>query len=90
MTVRYQRHPGVRVTALESEGVALHLDTHRYFTLNPTGLTLLEVLAEPRTIEELTAALVARYDVTEPEAAATARAFVEQCVERGVVVTAGP
>ncbi len=90
MTVRYQRHPGVRVTSLDNEGVALHLDTHRYFTLNATGLTLLEVLAEPRTIEELAAALVARYDVEEPEAAATARAFIAQCVERGVVVTGTP
>jgi hypothetical protein len=90
VTVRYQRHPGVRVTALESEGVALHLDTHRYFTLNATGLTLLEALAEPRTIDELAAALVTRYDVDEPEAAATVRAFIEQCVERGVVVTRAP
>lgn len=89
MTQRYQRHPSVRVTSLEHEGVALHLDTHRYFTLNPTGLTLLEVMAEPRTIEELAAALVARYEVAGPEAAATARAFIDQCLERGVVVASG-
>lgn len=87
MTGRYRRHPNVRVTALEHEGVALHLDSHRYFTVNATGLTLLEVLAEPHTLDQLGAALVARYDVTAPEAVATARAFVEQCLARGVVVS---
>jgi len=88
VTTRYRRHPSVRVTGLDDEGVALHLDTHKYFTLNVTGLTLLEAMAEPRSIEELGAALLAQYDVTEPDAVRTARAFVEQCVARGVVVAA--
>lgn len=87
MTTRYRLHASVRITALDSEGVALHLDTHRYFTINATGLTLLEALAEPRTSDELAAALVAGYDVGTPEAAATARAFIEQCLQRGVVVS---
>jgi hypothetical protein len=86
VTPRYHRHPSVRVTALEHEGVALHLDTHRYFTLNPAGLTLLEALAEPRTLDELGAALVAEYDVATAEAVDTARAFVAQCLERSMVV----
>jgi hypothetical protein len=83
---RYKRHPDVRVTALDDEGVALELGRHRYFTLNETGLLLLQILAEPLTIEQLGAALTARYQVTPPEAERTARAFVEQCVARGVVV----
>jgi hypothetical protein len=83
---RYRRHPNVRVTALENEGVALHLDSHKYYTLNVTGLTLLDALAEPRTIDELGAALTAQYDVSSEDAERTARAFVEQCVARGVVV----
>lgn len=88
MIARYRRHPNVRVTALDNEGVALHLDSHRYFTINATGLTLLEALAEPRTLEELGAALAAQYDVAAPEAVATARTFIEQCLERDVVVLA--
>jgi hypothetical protein len=87
VTVRYRRHPNVRLTALEGEGVVLHLDDRRYFTVNATGLTLLESLVEPRTMEELVAALVREYEVAEPEALATARAFLEQCVDRGVVET---
>lgn len=87
MTLRYVRHPNVRLTALEGEGVALHLDSRRYFTLNETGLALAEALAQPRTMDELVAALVARFEVGADEAAATARPFIDRCVAAGLVVT---
>jgi Coenzyme PQQ synthesis protein D (PqqD) len=87
VTVRYQRHPNVRLTALEGEGVVLHLDDRRYFTVNATGLTLLESLREPRTLDDLVAALVGEYEVEPAEALATARAFLAQCTKRGVVRT---
>ena len=85
MTLRYQRHPNVRLTALEGEGVVLHLDDRRYFTVNATGLTLLESLVEPRTVDELVAALVREYEVAPAEALTTALAFLGQCTDRGVV-----
>jgi hypothetical protein len=85
MSVRYLRHRNVRLTALEGEGVVLHLDDRRYFTVNATGLTLLESLAEPRTMDELVAALLREYEVAPAEALATARAFLDQCTDRGVV-----
>ena len=87
MTVRYQRHPNVRLTALEGEGIVLHLDNRRYFTVNPTGLTLLEALLEPRTMAELVQALVREYAVEAPEATAAAEEFLRECTVRGVVQT---
>ena len=86
MTGRYRRHPSLRVTALDSEGVALHLDTHQYFSVNATGLKLLEALSAPRTLDELGAALVAEYDVETSEAIATAQVFLEQCLARQMIV----
>jgi hypothetical protein len=91
MSLHYSRHANVRMTALEGEGVVLHLDSRRYFTLNATGLALLEALAEPRTIEELVHVLTDRFEVSANDAAATARAFLDQCVTAGVVsATGGP
>lgn len=89
MTVRYQRHPNVRITALEGEGVVLHLDTRRYFTLNSTGLVLLEAMAEPRTLDELVASLVREFAVGDREARSTAEVFLRECAARGVVQTVG-
>jgi coenzyme PQQ synthesis protein D (PqqD) len=83
---RYRRHPDLRLTALEGEGVVLHLKERRYFTVNETGLTLLEALKEPRSMEDLVSALQAEYEVTDAEARDTTRVFLTQCLEAAVVL----
>jgi hypothetical protein len=91
VTVRYLRHPDLRLTALEGEGVALHLGTRRYYSVSASGLDLLEALAAPRSLEELAGLLTAKYEVTAEQAAESARRFVEQGARSGVlVVSEGP
>jgi hypothetical protein len=85
MSGRFQLHPDLRLTALAGEGVALHLGSRRYFTVNGTGLDLLEALKTPRTVGELTEVLTARYDVTDEQARASALAFVERCRAAGLL-----
>ena len=41
MTTVYTRHADLRLTAVDDEGVVLHLGSLRYFTVNETGLTIL-------------------------------------------------
>ena len=84
-TLRYQRHPDLRLTALEGEGVVLHLKERRYFSVNESGLVLLEALREPRSLEDLVGSLLAEYEVTRQAAEATTRAFLAQCLEAAVV-----
>ena len=88
MTIAYTRHPSVRLTALEGEGVALHLDSRRYFTLNETGLTMLEALGEPQTLEELVSVLVEKFAVAPGVASSTAQAFLDHCVAAELIVAA--
>lgn len=84
--IRYRRHADLRITSLEGEGVVLHLGERRYFSVNETGLTLLEATRESRTFTELVASLVAEYEVTEAEATTTARQFLDQCLESNVML----
>jgi len=86
MTRRYRRHPELRLTALEGEGVALHLGTRRYYTVSASGLDLLEALESPKSLDELVAVLTTKYQVTPEEAAASAREFVERGVQAGVLL----
>lgn len=79
MTTRYRRHPDLRLTALEGEGVVLHLGTRRYFSVSESGLALLEALQAAQTADELARALTARYNVTLEHAAASVHAFLERC-----------
>ncbi|HEU5171517.1 MAG TPA: PqqD family protein [Gemmatimonadales bacterium] len=86
MTLRYRRHPDLRLTALEGEGVVLHLGTRRYFSVNESGLAILEALKSPRTVDELVSALCERYDVTADWAEATVRAFLARCRDADVLL----
>ena len=86
MTLRYRRHPELRLTALDEAGVALHLGTRRYYSVNESGVDLLDALAAPRTLEELVAVLTAKYEVTPETASATAREFLERGVRAGVLL----
>jgi hypothetical protein len=84
--IRYRRHADLRITSLEGEGVVLHLGERRYFSVNETGLTLLEAVQEPRTFDELVASLVAEYEVTAQEAETTTRNFLDQCLASKVIL----
>ncbi|HTR20541.1 MAG TPA: PqqD family protein [Gemmatimonadales bacterium] len=79
MTIRYSRHPELRLTALAGEGVVLHLGTRRYFTVSESGLVILEALAAPCTKDELVAAVLARYEVDPSRAAASVESFLSRC-----------
>jgi hypothetical protein len=83
---RYRRHPDLRLTALEGEGVVLHLGSREYFTVSETGLTILEALADECTLDALVDALVERYEVTREHAAESARSFVEKCLADDLLI----
>jgi hypothetical protein len=77
---RYQRHPDLRLTALSGEGVVLHLGEKKYFSVNETGLTILQSLVQPRTFAELVDAILDEYEVQRDEAEQTTRAFLDRCL----------
>jgi len=87
MTTTFRRHPELRLTALEGEGVVLHLGSREYFTVSETGLAILEALAEPRTFAAVVDALMEGYEVTRDEAEASAREFIDRCVAEKLILT---
>lgn len=74
MSAYYQRHPGMRVTSVEDEGIVLQLDTRRYYSVNETGLLILEALRQPQSADQLVDALLERYVAT-PE-------YTRECILR--------
>ncbi len=84
---RYEPDPRVNFTRFdEGEGVLLHLETKSYYTLNATGVFIWEQLEAGRqTIEELVAALLDSYEVTQEEAAHQVQVFLEALKREGLV-----
>ena len=87
MTKRYKRHPELRLTELDGEGVVLHLGTRKYFSVSESGLTILEALKTPRTFDELKQSLLDEYEVSEEEAAESAKEFLDRCAEANLLST---
>jgi hypothetical protein len=86
VTVRYRRHPDLRLTALEGEGVVLHLASREYFTVSETGLAILEPLERECTLDELVDSLMERYEVTRDQATESVRAFLGECLTEDLVL----
>ncbi len=71
----------------DGTGVALHLDSRVYFTLNATGVTLWKRLATgPASLDALTELLVAEYDVDEPTARGDVDTLISQLIEKDLVL----
>lgn len=87
MTTTYCRHADLRLTAVEDEGVVLHLGSLRYFTVNETGRTILQALEQPRTMTELVRAVTDEYDVSDEVAEETTRAFLTRCMDAGLLLS---
>ena len=85
MSTQFRRNPEIRLTALEGEGVVLHLGARRYFTVTATGLTLLEALASPRTFDELVDAILTEYNVSREKAVASTRKFLDMCRDAALI-----
>lgn len=88
MSVTYARHPDLRLTAVDGEGVVLHLGSRKYFSVNETGVTVLEQLRTPRTMADLVGAVTAEYEVSAAEAERTVQEFLDRCIEAALVTEA--
>jgi len=86
MSGLYRRHPDLRLTSLEGEGVVLHLGARRYFTVTESGLTILEALTEPRSFDQLVEVILDTYDVDRDKAERTTRAFLDRCRDATLIV----
>ncbi len=88
MTPVFVRHADLRLTAVDGEGVVLHLGSRQYFSVNDTGVTILEQLRTRRTLDDLVRTVTTEYDVTEEEATRTVRAFLDRCLEAALITEA--
>lgn len=74
----------------DGSAVLLHLDTGAYHGLNDVGALVWEVLETRLTLSELIEAIRGRSDKSPPTVADDVRTFVDQLLERGLLVKSQP
>ena len=63
------------------------IDMNCIITLNPTGRRVWELLAEDRSLDELTAAVTEEFDVDSEQARSSIQAFLDDIGRIGVLET---
>ena len=75
---------------IDAELVMMRLESNGYFGLDAIGRGIWELLAEPRSVSAICAALVAEYDVAPAACAADVLHFLNELVAYGVVAVENP
>ncbi len=85
--IRYIVNPDVSCREEGPDGALLfNPDTDQVLVINPTGLLIWRVLEQPRTLEEIVAALVEQCDNVPPDQVGPdVREFVDTMVDKGFV-----
>ncbi len=72
-------------TSLGAEQAILQLDTGKYFSLNPVGARVWQLLAQPRSIGEVLATLLTEYEVPAERCRADLLALIGKLQVAGLV-----
>lgn len=79
------RAAGLATRTLGTETVILDLETSRYLTVTGAGVRILELLAEERTLAELTETITEEYEVNPDVAREDTSRFIDSLREAGLV-----
>jgi outer membrane protein assembly factor BamB len=79
--------PTVREVTTEDGTVLLDVDQGRFYGLNPTGTTVWQLLAQGRSIEQITGDLAARFDAHPDRIRGDVDTIVTQLRDRSLLHT---
>jgi hypothetical protein len=77
--------PRVRFRSVGDEGVLVHLDSGRVVVVSEVGLSVVQGLSVPNTLDNLAAAIASEFVVTETQAIEDLEVFLAQLDEEKIV-----
>ena len=85
----YARTADIIEAEVGGEIVLLHTKNWQYFEFDPTGAAIWTLLSEPRRLDSLVDALIARFEVDRGRCADETKAFLDEMLEQGLVTAEG-
>jgi coenzyme PQQ synthesis protein D (PqqD) len=83
------RSDGILAAEIDGEAVMLSIENGKYYGLDPVGTNIWNLASEPRSIEQICAALLDRYDVDAETCRKEVTELLEVLVADGSVVVVG-
>jgi hypothetical protein len=81
------RHPRTASRTIGGKAAVVSIDTNRLFILNGVGTRVWELLATPRTMDELASELSRRFEVSEADALRDCESFCQDLVQKCLAIT---
>lgn len=81
----YLRRPDLHAVAMDGELVMMGMEQGEYFGLRDVAATIWAALAEPKTLDELCAAVSAEYEVTPEGCRGDVAAFLDEMLAKKLV-----
>jgi hypothetical protein len=81
----FERSEEVNSTVLDREAVLLNLESGVYYTLNPVGTAIWDLLDGERSLGKILDAVCERFDVSEPVARRDVAALASQLRREGLI-----
>lgn len=82
--------PGVLSEVVDGEAVLLHLESGRYFGLNPTGTRMWQLMSESASAPRIISVVATEFGVDEETVARDLSALVNELTRRGLLVLDEP
>lgn len=82
----FSRNPRAAGRVIDGQAFVVTPDDNKLHALNATGTRVWELAASGSTVDDLAAALAARFDVDAARAREDASIFCEDLVKRGILV----
>jgi hypothetical protein len=73
------------VSRLGADSVLMNTDSGDYLGLNEVGTRIWDLLSAPQSIDELVAALLNEYNVTDEQCKAEVNSFISRMQEKGML-----
>lgn len=83
---KYHRNTQVIDGTIDNCQVMMHIERGKYFGLNPIGKHIWELIEEPKTLEEITSALILEYNTTPDQCKSEVLEFLDKGVECDIIV----
>lgn len=86
-SIRFMAKDDVVDCDIGGDRALLHVENNSYFTINSTGAALWEAMAQPRTLDELVAVVVEKFDVTAEQCRDDIQAMLTQMNDAQIIQT---
>ena len=82
----YRIAEGVFCQELDRESVLLNLDTEQYYSLDPTGTRIWQLLVDTASVEATVKAMLAEYAIEEPALRRDVEELVRKLIAKGLLI----